>query len=59
MLIPNVTEDSTAVLAAWLPGTAGGQGIVDVVTGDYLLRSSGKANTLAFDWPRTMVLPTN
>lgn len=42
-------------MAAWLPGTAGGQGIVDAITGDYLLRSVNKTNTLAFDWPSTMV----
>ncbi len=58
LLIQNITNISTAILAAWLPGTCGGQGIVDAVVGDYLLRPSNrteKVNTLAFDWPSTEV----
>lgn len=58
MLINNITNTSSAVLAAWLPGTTGGTAIVDAITGDYLLRPSSKTekvNTLAFDWPSTDV----
>lgn len=54
MLINSVVNISSAVLAAWLPGTSGGQGIVDAISGDYRLRSKGssdRTNTLAFDWP--------
>jgi beta-glucosidase len=58
MLINNVTNISSAILAAWLPGTTGGQAIVDSITGDYSLRPlnrTEKVNTLAFDWPSTQV----
>jgi hypothetical protein len=50
--------ESQALIAAWLPGTSGGQGIVNSMTGNYLFRSNGtndKRNTLSVDWPRTMV----
>jgi beta-glucosidase len=58
MLIQNVLNESSAILDAWLPGTSGGQGIVDAITGKYKLRPNGAAdrrNTLAFDWPKTEV----
>ena len=48
-------NQSSAVLDAWLPGTSGGQGIVDAITGKYVLRADGsgdRRNTLAFDWPK-------
>jgi beta-glucosidase len=56
MLIENVLNESSAVLAAWLPGTSGGEGIVNAITGKYRLRPNGasdRKNTLAFDWPKT------
>lgn len=59
MLIEGLYNSSTAVLDAWLPGTSGGEGIVDAITGKYKLRpngSSDRRNTLAFDWPKTEVL---
>jgi len=49
---------STAVVSAWLPGTAGGDGIIDALTGKYLFKPNGasdRRNTLAFDWPKTQV----
>ena len=36
--ISEIYEQSTAVIAAWLPGTSGGQGIMDAVTGSYIFR---------------------
>lgn len=59
MIINNVTNSSSAVLSAWLPGTTGGQAIVDAITGDYIMRPSNrteKVNTLAFDWPSNQVI---
>ena len=56
MIIENVLSTSTAVVSAWLPGTAGGQGIVNALTGKYRFRPNGasdRRNTLAFDWPKT------
>ena len=58
MLIPNVVANSSAVVSAWLPGTAGGDGIANALTGNYRFKPSGNAdkrNTLAFDWPKTHV----
>lgn len=55
--IPNIYEESSAVFAAWLPGTSGGQGIVDGIVGDYILKeggSSDRTNTLSIDWPKSM-----
>ena len=59
MVIGNVLETSHAVVSAWLPGTAGGDGIVDALSGKYRFRSGGSSdrrNTLAFDWPKTTVI---
>ena len=58
MLVDTIVSESTSFIAAWLPGTSGGQGVVDTITGDYLLKPNGetdKRNTLSMDWPRTMV----
>ena len=58
MVFNNVYETSHAVISAWLPGTAGGDGIVNALTGKYRFRSGGESdrrNTLAFDWPKTTV----
>lgn len=58
MLVDNILAESTAFVAGWLPGTSGGQGVVDAVTGEYLFKPFGqsdKRNTLSVDWPRTMV----
>lgn len=56
MFIDKILNDSNAVLHAFLPGTSGGQGIVDALTGAYVLRPNGQTdlrNTLSFDWPKT------
>lgn len=57
MLIDDLLSNSDAVIAAWLPGTSGGQGIVDAITGAYTLKPSSAPtrNTLSMDWPRDMV----
>jgi beta-glucosidase len=61
MIIQDVLAESSAVVAAWLPGTSGGDGIVDALTGKYVFRPNGasdRRNTLAFDWPKTQVINT-
>ena len=58
MFIDDVLQQSNAVLDAFLPGTSGGQGIVDAITGSYVIRPNGqsdKKNSLSFDWPRNAV----
>jgi hypothetical protein len=43
---------------AFLPGTSGGQGIVDALTGVYNFRPNGQndqRNTLSFNWPKNTV----
>lgn len=46
---------STAFIAAWLPGTSGGQALAHALFGKYHFRAaSKKANTLAVDWIRDM-----
>lgn len=58
MIIENLLTESSAVLAAWLPGTSGGDGIINAITGKYVIRPNGskdRRNTLAFDWPKTQV----
>lgn len=49
--------ESSAFISAFLPGTSGGQGIVDAIVGKYVFRPNGqndKTNTLSFDWPKSM-----
>ena len=56
MLINEIDDVSNSILAAWLPGTSGGQGIVDALSGSYTLKpNTSGANTLSMDWPRDMV----
>ena len=56
LLINQILSSSNAVISAWLPGTAGGQGIFEAISGDYLFRPNGtKKNTLSVDWPVDMV----
>ena len=58
MLIDDILTNSNSVLAAWLPGTSGGQGIVDAIVGDYIIKPStaSSRNTLSMDWPSDMVI---
>lgn len=59
MIINTPLNVSTAFISAWLPGTSGGQAIVDAIVGDYLVRPNGKVdktNSLSMDWPTNMVI---
>lgn len=59
LLIDTILTESSAFVASWLPGTSGGQGVVDSITGDYIFRVNGtsdKRNTLSMDWPSNMVI---
>jgi beta-glucosidase len=59
MLVDAAMNISNAFISAWLPGTSGGQGVVDAISGDYLIRPYGKvdkANSLSVDWPANMVM---
>ena len=55
-------QNSDALIAAWLPGTSGGQAVANIITGKYKLKSfktiiNNKeyySNTLPFDWPKDM-----
>lgn len=59
-MINQILSSSNAVISAWLPGTAGGQGIFEAISGDYLLRPKGtKKNTLSVDWPVDMASLAN
>jgi beta-glucosidase len=58
MIIDKIMDQSNTVLHAFLPGTSGGQGIVEALTGAYIIRPNGQSdlkNSLSFDWPRTTV----
>lgn len=60
-------DESSAFIAAWLPGTSGGAALVDAIFGDYLfcggsftvidgqmICDEGSTNTLPVDWVRNM-----
>ncbi len=54
-LIDDIYDKSSAVIAAWLPGTSGGQGILNAISGQYKFRpNSSRANTLSMTWPSNM-----
>lgn len=55
MIVNEAIDNSEAFIAAWLPGTQGGEAIVQSIFGEYLFRNgSGKENTLPLDWVSTM-----
>lgn len=57
MIINDILAESSGFISAFLPGTSGGQGIVDGIFGDYVFRPNGAkdgANSLSIDWPRNM-----
>ncbi len=58
MIVDELLPLTDALIAAWLPGTSGGQGIVDAITGSYTLKpkANSNKNTLSMDWPRDMVI---
>lgn len=45
---------SNAEIAAFLPGTTGGQAISDAIFGNYRFGANGFSNTLPFPWPTDM-----
>lgn len=45
---------SDALIAAWLPGTTGGQAIANAIFGHYHFGKKEQANVLSFAWPRSM-----
>lgn len=44
-------NSSDAVIAAFLPGTLGGQAVANAIFGQYHFRANGYSNTLTFAWP--------
>lgn len=57
MIINDILTQSSGFISAFLPGTSGGQGIVDGIFGNYVFRPNGAkdgANSLSIDWPRNM-----
>ena len=55
MLVDSVIDQSNVLLDAFLPGTSGGQGVINALTGSYVIRPNGSQdikNSLAFDWPK-------
>ena len=55
MVINTTLEVSQAFVAAWLPGTAGGEAIVSAINGTYLFNNQANytANTLPVAWIST------
>ena len=57
LLASEIIDESASFIAGWLPGTSGGQGIVNAIVGDYTFKpANSQANTLSMDWPKFMVL---
>lgn len=54
MLIDEPLEQSDAFVAAWWPGTQGGEAVVSALFGDYVFNHDGKVNRLPVPWPRNM-----
>ena len=57
MILNSILTESSGFISAFLPGTSGGQGIVDAIFGDYVIRPNGAkngVNSLSFDWPKNM-----
>ena len=46
--------NSDAVIAAFLPGSRGGQALMNAIVGDYKFGSHQGSNKLTFPWPRNM-----
>lgn len=47
-------QSSDALIAAFLPGTLGGQALSEAIFGQYSFRNREKSNTLPYPWPRNM-----
>jgi beta-glucosidase len=53
MAVADTILQSDAFIAAWLPGTSGGEAVVSSIFGDYLFKkktSLGYTNTLSVNW---------
>ena len=65
MMIEDSLEMSDAFIAAWLPGTTGGEAIVSAITGEYLFKNNstdgltGTTNTLSVDWIKNQTSLSN
>ncbi len=54
-IVSTALNASNAFIAAWLPGTSGGEAIVQAIFGEYLFREgNSSANTLPCDWMASM-----
>lgn len=57
MLIEETLNTSSAFIAAYLPGTSGGEAVISAITGEYLFREGNehlRKNTLPAPWIRSM-----
>ena len=57
MLVSETLDSSKAFVAAWLPGTQGGEAIASALSGDYLFRGgddNNPTNTLPVQWIKEM-----
>ncbi|KAL4441671.1 hypothetical protein ABPG74_021603 [Tetrahymena malaccensis] len=54
MLINDEINRSTSFISAWLPGTTGGEAIVQAIFGEYLFGQNGYSNRLPIDWVQNM-----
>lgn len=62
MLVEDTLNESNAFVAAWLPGTSGGEAIVSALNGDYLFRGGNDnnlSNTLPLPWIKDMACLEN
>lgn len=54
MIVNSEIDRASAFIAAWLPGTTGGEAIVKSIFGEYRFGSNGISNRLAIDWVQDM-----
>ena len=54
MIVDDVIKSSNAFVAAWLPGTTGGEAVASTLSGEYRFRYKGKVNTLPVAWVSSM-----
>ena len=54
MIIQEPLRKSDAMIAAWLPGTSGGEALANALSGRYRFRQTTDANSLSVQWVRNM-----
>ena len=54
MIINNLLPSSNAFIAAWLPGTSGGEAVVQAIFGEYLFKKNPTSNVLPVPWIKSM-----